>query len=167
MPKTWRLGKGLPIEERFWPKVEKTDGCWNWTGKPDKDGYGMFKIQVDGRWTNRRAHAVSYFIANGEWAKPMTLHLCKGNRACVRPDHLYAGDNSDNQRDAVRDGTHFWTAKTHCPQGHPYSEENTLRYSSGRQCRECRKAANRKQYIKRALRPVDGGVVEVDAGTAT
>lgn len=37
--------------------------------------------------------------------------------------------------------------KTHCPQGHPYDEENTYVTPSGvRQCRTCRKAALKRDY---------------------
>lgn len=30
-------------------------------------------------------------------------------------------------------------AKTHCPKGHPYDEENTYRHKRGRGCRRCRR----------------------------
>lgn len=37
---------------------------------------------------------------------------------------------------------------THCPQGHEYTEENTVRYNgSGRMCLQCR-SNNRRQYRK-------------------
>lgn len=40
--------------------------------------------------------------------------------------------------------------RTHCPQGHPYDEENT-RYTptGGRQCRECRRAQSYAAWLKR------------------
>jgi len=28
---------------RFWSKVQRSDGCWIWTGRLDRDGYGKFK----------------------------------------------------------------------------------------------------------------------------
>jgi hypothetical protein len=40
-------------------------------------------------------------------------------------------------------------AKTHCPHGHEYTEENTYRYRSGRRCKECRRAKNRRLYAER------------------
>lgn len=44
-------------------------------------------------------------------------------------------------------------AKTNCPQGHPYSEENTYRKvdvfgSVQRHCRTCRKDRDRDRYIR-------------------
>src|SRR5690606_12791551 len=30
-----------PLAERFWPKVKKTQGCWEWTGYRMPNGYGQ------------------------------------------------------------------------------------------------------------------------------
>lgn len=30
------------VPERFWPKVQKSDGCWTWIGALDPAGYGAF-----------------------------------------------------------------------------------------------------------------------------
>lgn len=40
-------------------------------------------------------------------------------------------------------------AKTTCPAGHPYDEENTYRYRGGRRCKECRRAGNRRRSAER------------------
>ena len=37
-------------------------------------------------------------------------------------------------------------AKTHCPQGHEYTEDNTYRYGNGRYCRSC---SRERMRIKR------------------
>lgn len=48
---------------------------------------------------------------------------------------------SANVMDSVRNGLHFMASKTSCPQGHPYTEENTYTYPTGRRaCHECRRA---------------------------
>lgn len=31
-----------PAEERFWEKVNRTDGCWLWTAGTNNRGYGVF-----------------------------------------------------------------------------------------------------------------------------
>lgn len=83
----------LTAIERFWAKVEKGDGCWMWSAKRDRNGYGRFYL--DG--AQRRAHRVSYEFAHGPIEDGMQIdHMCH-NRACVRPDHLRAATNKQNQ----------------------------------------------------------------------
>lgn len=66
-------------------------------------------------------------------------HNCVGNLRWAHP--------SENNRDAVRNGTHGMSNRTHCPQGHPYSEENTYEYFHGgvnvRRCKLCTNARGR------------------------
>lgn len=72
------------LEERFWAKVEKTDGCWLWQGYKTVMGYG--RINVDGHAVG--AHRVAYEMLVGPIPVALTLdHLCR-NPGCVRPDHL-------------------------------------------------------------------------------
>ena len=59
---------------------------------------------------------------------------------------------SANRRDSVRNGTHNEATKTHCPLGHPYTEENTYRRQRGdRECRTCRRDARRRRYLAESL----------------
>lgn len=46
-----------------------------------------------------------------------------------------------NVRDSVRNGTHHMARRSHCPQGHEYTPENTYLYppDDRRACRECRR----------------------------
>lgn len=83
-------------EEVFWLRVEKSDGCWNWTGKLVK-GYGSFRL----KGVSGRANRVSWFLAHGNLPKELhVLHKCD-NPKCVRPDHLFLGTHLDNMRDMV------------------------------------------------------------------
>lgn len=41
------------------------------------------------------------------------------------------------------------TAKTHCPQGHEYTSENTYLLAGRRHCRECGRERNRKYLARR------------------
>ena len=85
-----------PLSERFWPKVEKTDGCWLWRGT--LNGYGYGRITVDGRRVVG-AHVASWLLHHD--APPpgrCVLHRCDNPR-CVRPDHLFLGDRADNLLD--------------------------------------------------------------------
>lgn len=88
---------------RFSKMVKTSAGnCWEWQGSLIKEGYGCFKI--DG--VNHAAHRLSYEAFYGDIPDGLLiLHKC-GNRSCVNPDHLYAGNNSQNALDALRMGTH-------------------------------------------------------------
>lgn len=47
---------------------------------------------------------------------------------------------SANVHDCIRNGNHAMTNRTHCPEGHEYTPENTYTYPQGnRACRECRR----------------------------
>ena len=81
--------------EHFWSSVEKSTGCWLWMGCREKKGYG--RIMLDGR--PERAYRQAWRLAHGEIPNGLwVLHKCD-NPPCVRPDHLYLGTSSDNQRD--------------------------------------------------------------------
>lgn len=91
--------------ERFWKKVNKTDGCWLWTGGKYSSGYGEFwtgSIKDGGKLTG--AHRVSWMIHYGEIPEGIeVLHKCDV-RTCVRPDHLFLGTQTDNMQDMFRKG---------------------------------------------------------------
>lgn len=87
----------LPAEERLWSQVKKTEGCWEWTGGTDRDGYGRF-------FEMRRAHRFSWYLHNGPIPDGLhVLHTCD-NPPCVRPDHLFLGTNTDNVADKIAKG---------------------------------------------------------------
>lgn len=93
--------RSVPLAERFWSHVEKVpfETCWLWSGS-FRSGYGA--ISVDGRL--RPAHRVAYELECGPIPHGMwVLHQCD-NPPCVRPDHLFLGTNSDNQRDSASKG---------------------------------------------------------------
>ncbi len=88
------------VESRFWAKVRKGPGCWEWTASK-ANGYGVFCVT---RTQKVGAHRVAWSLANG---RPLgDLHACHhcDNRGCVRPDHLFPGTRSDNMRDCVTKG---------------------------------------------------------------
>lgn len=89
-----------PAHERFWSKVDKSGECWVWTGSTYVDGYGHFCDAA----RHIRAHRWSWEQANGPIPSGASvLHTCD-NPPCVRPDHLYLGNQTDNMRDAASRG---------------------------------------------------------------
>lgn len=112
--------------------------CIPWSGALFRDGYG--RKYLKGRYL--LAHRWAWEQANGPIPDGLVVrHKCD-NPSCVNPDHLELGSQGDNVRDAVERGRwHGGEAnarKTHCPQGHPYSDKNTYRWRNRRICRTCR-----------------------------
>ena len=85
--------------ERFWAKVKKTNGCWNWTGGND-GRYGQFYSSGFRVKTHRFAY--ENFVGPIPPGK-LVCHHCD-NGFCVRPDHLFIGSMSDNILDSVKKG---------------------------------------------------------------
>jgi HNH endonuclease len=97
-----RCARSKKTEDRFWPKVAKSDGCWEWQGSRDHNGYGILGASRHQR--ARRAHRVSWELHHGPIPEGLdALHHCD-NPPCVRPDHLYLGTDVDNARDRVQRG---------------------------------------------------------------
>ena len=96
----------MPLAERFWSHVLKTDTCWLWQKGRTSTGYGSFKIT---RTRGIKAHRFVYELTYGPI--PAGLFVCHHCDVplCVRPDHLFLGTAGDNLRDMVRKGRHYST----------------------------------------------------------
>lgn len=95
--------------ERFWMKVDKDGpgGCWVWRAGTFKArmGYGKFQAGTS-RATAQPvyAHRYSWELAHGPVPEGMwVLHRCD-NPPCVRPDHLFLGDDATNKADMMSKG---------------------------------------------------------------
>lgn len=136
--------------------------CWPWLAAKHRGGYG--KVYWDGEVVG--AHRVAYLVYVGEIPSGMQLdHLCR-NPSCVNPAHLEVVTARENTLRGLRG-----RMVTHCPQGHEFTEENTIwrtdRQSphARRRCRTCAQDHNRRTTARRlrerqearACRPGSGG----------
>lgn len=131
-------------EERFWAKVEKSEGCWTWAASCYSNGYGRFDYGL--------AHRIAYELVVGEIPEGLDLdHLCR-NRRCVNPAHL----EPVTRRENLMRGRTLVAAKagqTHCKHGHEFTEENThIRPNGTRSCRECSRIKYRRWWVANRAR---------------
>jgi hypothetical protein len=124
----------VALPDRFWSKVLVGGECWLWTAAKDAAGYGYYwhdqKVQ--------RAHRLAFVDAGNTIADGHHVHHECGVIACVNPAHLTAIDAATHQR--LSNGGRHMAARTECPRGHAYDEENTRVYKGRRWCRACDRA---------------------------
>lgn len=149
----------IPMEQRFWSKVNKTNGCWEWQAALDKDGYG--RIGTPGKPSfSVKAHRYSWMLHFGDFDRRMLVcHHCD-NPSCVRPEHLFLGTAKDNSQDMSRKQRGKGQSKESCVNGHPRDRANTYirkdRDGRNRQCRACdaeRKRLARSGKTSRSTNP--------------
>lgn len=86
--------------QTFWPFVDKSGDCWNWTGTLWFTGYGRYNYR-DKSW---KAHRLAWIFSGNQLSDSQCLlHACD-NRRCCNPDHLFIGTRADNNLDKVRKG---------------------------------------------------------------
>jgi hypothetical protein len=129
--------------QRYWPKVRALpNGCWLWTGRIDRDGYG--------RIGGKLAHRVGYERLIGPIPDGLTIdHLCR-NRPCVYPAHLEPVSQRVNTLRGVSPSA-VNARKTHCSAGHGFDERNTYLHSRRRACRQCNSEAARRYEERRKV----------------
>lgn len=90
--------------ERFWSQVDRTGGCWLWTGARGSDGRG--RVSYEGRlWL---AHRLAYTLTNGVISESCILVQQCSVTNCVNPAHLVPSTFAEiNQRHRASAGR-FW-----------------------------------------------------------
>ena len=81
-----------------------TNGCVEWVGRRDRQGYGYMALVRDGIELKVKAHRAAFEQAHGPLdACQCVLHRCD-NPSCINPAHLFAGSRADNHRDMCGKG---------------------------------------------------------------
>lgn len=128
----------------------QADGCWNWTGPTNRNGYGWGQQRAGQPY--RVMHRIMWEDANNA-PVPDGLqldHLCR-NRLCCNPQHLEPVTGSEN----TTRQDHANRRKDTCPKGHPFDEANTINTKRGRRvCRECER--QRKVSVSNVASPEGG-----------
>lgn len=117
---------------------------------PVKADIGRARVTIQG--TTMAVYQALWLYLRGPLNEgDLLLHSCdRGDEGCVNVNHLRIGTPSENNKDAVERGRHRNqnSAKTHCPQGHPYDNDNTrVRPNGQRACRACER--ERKRHASR------------------
>lgn len=129
----WGLAQGL------------TTPCHIAHFRPQTGGYSQ--VSVNGRHT--LVHRYVWERDVGPIPEGMEIdHKCRVRRCC-NVDHLrVATSKMNNTENVVGNGWQVLVARIHCPQGHPYDDENTYRHGTRRHCKECRRKKCMERYYR-------------------
>jgi hypothetical protein len=161
IPPDYQRGVTVPIMERIWERTEPIPecGCYIWMGALGSSGYGQ--ISVEGK--RLQVHNVTYEQLVGPIPDGMQLdHLCRV-RSCWRPDHLELVTPRENTLRGIGPSA-VNARRTHCINGHAFTEDNTYYYRGRRQhdrrfCRQCNAARRNKREQREAEIEAVGGPV--------
>jgi len=116
-----------------------SNGCHIYQGEIDSGtGYGRAQINYM-RFHVHRLSASHYLGLNLADKSQYACHKCS-NRACINPDHLYIGDNQENQLDAVNNL---------CKNGHDLRTYGYIPTDGRRRCRLCKNIRDSIRYQTR------------------
>ena len=114
----------------------------------DKRGYHYITLTKNGKQRRFQVHRLVLLAFSGPCPEGEEARHLDGNPGnnCW-PENLIWGTHSDNLLDRQRHGTDPNLNKTHCPEGHEYTEDNTRRTKAGgRYCVICTRSRGLAQY---------------------
>lgn len=128
-------------------KIVAEDDCWMYAGQLSASGYGIVAVYHDNRSTSARAHRAMYETLVGEVPEGLELdHLCR-NKACINSAHLEPVTHRENVLRSVG-APGINAAKTHCSNGHEFTEDNIYRFKRAPNTRICRMCVSISQKQK-------------------
>lgn len=136
------------VMTRFIEKLSMGDnGCWNWQGNLDRDGYGGF--YYEGK--KIPAHRFSYNVCN---FIPLTSiqdthHNCE-NRRCMNPYHLRAVGRREHVSLTPKNLAYRSVKFNTCINGHAFTIDTTYISPKGHKyCRICNLTAVTSYKIRK------------------
>lgn len=131
------------------------EDCLLWEGNLNSSGYGrIWVFYAELGLKQRYVHRVAWEAAFGTIPRGLEIdHLCC-NTTCYYLPHLEVVTREENKRRAD-------ARVTHCPKGHPYSEENTYYSGGNRACKICHRR-NSARYSRSKSSPVPQGLRRTD-----
>lgn len=107
---------------------------------PDKHGYPWVTLTKNGEQKRRAVHQLVAAAFIGPCPEGQEVRHKDGDPTNPRVDNLIYGTHGENMLDKREHGTDHNTAKTHCPEKHKYTPENTLINKAGsRVCLTCKR----------------------------
>src|SRR5262245_35312785 len=96
------LDKAMLLRKMLSRSTYNANGCLVWQGARNPDGYGNIRVITHPtiRWW--KVHRLSWYLAYGTLPDSV-LHVCD-NPPCWRIDHLFAGNQDLNMKDAASKG---------------------------------------------------------------
>lgn len=120
--------------------------CILWAGRVGSHGYGLRGSDL--------VHRLAYVDAHGSVPDGYVVHHECGTKLCVNPAHLRAITHAEHNAGHLN--AEAWyerqRAKTHCPHGHEYTDENTMVKRGKRHCRTCERRRNRDWYARQKVK---------------
>ncbi len=151
----------LEEDEEAWVPVPGYEGRWDVSSqgrvrsiprRRTRGGELVLRVNKRGYLSvtlGREKHEVHRLVALaflGPRPEGMEVRHLDGERLNCRVDNLAYGTRSENNFDRVAHGRDHNANKTHCPQWHAYTEENTRLYRGWRYCRACQRARSHPDY---------------------
>jgi len=78
----------MPLEERFWRHVQRSESCWLWTGVHTPNGAGILPVRSNGTVQRLTAARVAWELYVGPIPPGRRIWRRCRTPACVRPEHL-------------------------------------------------------------------------------